>query len=181
MFIETLRERNEAIRAAARAWRRGPWPEMLWPAAASTPESGGRVLLHPSERLTIHAVAISSPGFISFEGIGEPIRELRELLKDLSGRNNLERQTAARDLKIRDLEILERSFAIAERFGSQREREKVEARIAELLEDVVLEPDPRKLAYSLKEDLSGVEYLFAEKRIVDVGDDLLLEGGRPDM
>lgn len=46
----------------------------------------------PRDRLQIKRVAISSPGLISFEGLGEAINAFREFVKDLSYRNKQERE-----------------------------------------------------------------------------------------
>jgi hypothetical protein len=68
-------------------------------------------LRNPSEylpsthELRIKKIAISSPGGFTLEGLGEPLRELRELIKDLCYRNRQERQKG-------DIEILKQRIDI---------------------------------------------------------------------
>lgn len=45
----------------------------------------------PSSDIKIHCVSMASPGLISLQGAGEIIREIRELIKDLSYRNHYEK------------------------------------------------------------------------------------------
>ncbi len=45
----------------------------------------------PSGALVVKRIQIASPGGISLQGLGEPIRELRELIKDFWYRNRQER------------------------------------------------------------------------------------------
>jgi len=68
-------------------------------------------LSNPSEylpsthELRIKKIAIASPGGFSLEGLGEPLRELREFIKDLCYRNRQERHKG-------DLEILKQKLEI---------------------------------------------------------------------
>ena len=57
------------------------------------------------ERLRVHRIRISSPGGFSFEGLGDIVREFRELVKDIWYRNRQEKHLG-------DLEIIERSLRI---------------------------------------------------------------------
>lgn len=68
-------------------------------------------LRHPSEymqssqELRVKKMEIASPGGFTLEGLGEPLRELRELIKDLCYRNRQEREKG-------DLEILKQKIEI---------------------------------------------------------------------
>jgi hypothetical protein len=64
----------------------------------------------PNDLLRIASIRMASPGNISFEGLGEPMRELRELLKDLSYRNAAEKQLSR-------LEVAEKHLDLALRYG----------------------------------------------------------------
>lgn len=61
--------------------------------------------LPPTHELKIKKIAIASPGGFSLEGLGEPLRELREFIKDLCYRNRQEREKG-------DLEILKQKLDI---------------------------------------------------------------------
>jgi len=54
----------------------------------------------PNSQLQVGRVHLNSPGPISFEGLGEPIRELRELVKDVWYRNRQERSRGDLELEI---------------------------------------------------------------------------------
>jgi len=41
--------------------------------------------------LRIHKIQISSPGFFSFDGLGDIVREIREMIKDIAWRNRQEK------------------------------------------------------------------------------------------
>lgn len=62
--------------------------------------------LPSTHELRIKKIAMASPGGFSLEGLGEPLRELREFIKDLCYRNRQERQKG-------DLEILKQKLDIA--------------------------------------------------------------------
>jgi hypothetical protein len=57
-------------------------------------------------RLKISKIEMASPGGFSLEGLGEPIKQVRELIKDLCYRNRQEREMG-------DLELLQKKLAIA--------------------------------------------------------------------
>lgn len=59
------------------------------------------------EQLKINKIAIASPGHIDFKGIAEVIREVRELIKDLSFRNKQERINGEIDIMERTVKMLE--------------------------------------------------------------------------
>ena len=61
--------------------------------------------LFPGVELKIRRIAIASPGGFSLQGLGEPIRELREFIKDMAYRNRQEREKG-------DLEILKQKLDI---------------------------------------------------------------------
>jgi hypothetical protein len=54
----------------------------------------------PESRLQLHRIAISSPGIISFAGLGEPLKQLRELIKDIWYRNRQERRIGEIEVEI---------------------------------------------------------------------------------
>ena len=58
-----------------------------------------------SDRLQVRKIHIASPGGFSFKGIGEIVKEIRELIKDLWYRNNQERKKG-------QLEIIEQYLCI---------------------------------------------------------------------
>jgi hypothetical protein len=58
-----------------------------------------------SRALRVKKIEIASPGGFTLEGMGEPLRELRELIKDLCYRNRQEREKG-------DLEILKQKIEI---------------------------------------------------------------------
>jgi hypothetical protein len=66
--------------------------------------------LRPEMRLTIVSIEMSSPGGISLAGLGEPIQQLREFIKDLWYRNKQEKQKG-------ELEILREYLSIESEFG----------------------------------------------------------------
>jgi hypothetical protein len=59
----------------------------------------------PSDELVVAKIEMASPGRFSLRGLGEPIRELRELIKDLWYRNRQERERG-------DLELLQQKMAV---------------------------------------------------------------------
>jgi hypothetical protein len=65
----------------------------------------------------IHAVRISSPGLISFDGIPGVIEQLRELFKDLSWRNRHERRIAEVAYAKERLELLREYQALQQETG----------------------------------------------------------------
>jgi hypothetical protein len=64
----------------------------------------------PEARMVIRQVEMGSPGAISLAGLGEPIQQLREFIKDLWYRNRQEKQAG-------QLEILRQYLAIEREFG----------------------------------------------------------------
>jgi hypothetical protein len=58
-----------------------------------------------SDRLRVYRIRMSSPGGFSFSGIGEIVKEFRELIKDLWWRNRQERVRG-------ELEIIERYLSV---------------------------------------------------------------------
>jgi hypothetical protein len=59
--------------------------------------------LPASRELVVHRIAMASPGGFSLRGLGEPLKELRELVKDLWFRNRQERERG--DLEIAKMKI----------------------------------------------------------------------------
>lgn len=66
--------------------------------------------LSSKEELNIKRIVITSPGGFSLEGLGEPIRELREFIKDMRYRNRQEREKG-------DLEILKQKLDIISQYS----------------------------------------------------------------
>jgi len=66
------------------------------------------IYIYPEQRLFIRKIVMESPGVISFEGIGEIINQIRELIKDLWYRNRLEKQEKEIELKIKKIDYAER-------------------------------------------------------------------------
>jgi len=62
-------------------------------------------VMTPSEQLFVRRIEMASPGGFSFQGLGQPIEQLRELIKDLWYRNRQERQRG-------DLGILREKLAL---------------------------------------------------------------------
>lgn len=48
--------------------------------------------VYMSDLLRVRSIQMSSPGLVSFEGLGEVVREVREFVKDIWYRNSLERK-----------------------------------------------------------------------------------------
>jgi len=59
----------------------------------------------PSHELVLDNIQMASPGFFSLRGLGEPIREIREFIKDLWYRNRQERERG-------ELELLKKKLAL---------------------------------------------------------------------
>ena len=63
------------------------------------------IYIYPEQRLFIRKIVMESPGFISFEGIGEIIKQIRELIKDLWYRNKQEKQEKEIELQKKEIEL----------------------------------------------------------------------------
>ena len=61
--------------------------------------------IYPEQRLFIRKIVMESPGVITFEGSGEIIKQIRELIKDLWYRNRLEKQEKEIELKIKKMDF----------------------------------------------------------------------------
>ncbi len=66
------------------------------------------IYIYPEQQLFIRRIIIESPGVISFEGIGEIIRQIRELIKDIWYRNRLEKLEKEIELKSKKIDYIER-------------------------------------------------------------------------
>ena len=66
------------------------------------------IYIYPEQRLFIRKIMMESPGVITFEGSGEIIKQIRELIKDLWYRNRLEKQEKEIELKIKKMDYAER-------------------------------------------------------------------------
>lgn len=80
----------------------GPQPQTALSHFLEHPEE----VIRPGDELQIHKIEMASPGMFSFKGIGEPIRQLRELIKDLWYRNRQEQQRGDLQILREKLEIL---------------------------------------------------------------------------
>ncbi len=99
-----------------------PWmPAGAMPWAETTPsETGGTdvrwlltrldEMIPASEDLFIHRIEMASPGGVSFKGLGEPLHQLRELVKDLWYRNRQEKERG-------ELEILKEKIELFSNHG----------------------------------------------------------------
>lgn len=88
-------------------------PQMEGAAQASTLEldyylSHPDEYMPPSHELVIQKIEMASPGSFSLRGLGEPLRELRELIKDFWYRNRQEREHG-------ELEIMQQKIAVLSR------------------------------------------------------------------
>jgi hypothetical protein len=59
-----------------------------------------------SSVLQIQKIEIASPGGFTLAGLGEPLREIRELIKDLCYRNRQEREKGDLDILKRKIELV---------------------------------------------------------------------------
>ncbi len=78
-------------------WKRRFGPDQAWlfSVLGKLYERGPSEYEDSKERIfLLRAVQYRSPGFISFEGLGEIVRQFRELIKDFWWRNEHERQQA---------------------------------------------------------------------------------------
>ena len=107
----------------------------------ANPES----FLRQSDQLSVHKIEMASPGGFSLKGIGEPIKQIRELIKDLCYRNRQQRELA-------DLEILKQKLALAAQYNLTPQQ-------VHVLAMAVIEPqqDLKALTYNGKLTLSGEE------------------------
>lgn len=103
--------------------------------------------LAPNEQLNIGATRLSSPGWISFEGLGEPIRQLREFIKDLHYRNQQERELGR-------LEIARQHLELRREFGD------------------LLSGPANKVGIAALEEADVLEQLEIEGKLVDVPDNI---------
>jgi hypothetical protein len=62
-------------------------------------------VIAPSEQLFIRRIEMASPGGFAFHGLGEPLTQLRELIKDLWYRNRQERQRGELQILREKLEL----------------------------------------------------------------------------
>jgi hypothetical protein len=70
-------------------------------------------LLDERGRLRLGQAQMASRGVISFEGSGEIIREIREFIKDLCGRNRQEREKAAVEIEREQVKLQKDSISLA--------------------------------------------------------------------
>jgi hypothetical protein len=92
-----------------------PFGPISVPALESSPQSLGVEIdyyqsrpdefMSPAQELVIDNIQMASPGGFSLRGLGEPLREIREFIKDLWYRNRQERERG-------ELEILKEKLAL---------------------------------------------------------------------
>ena len=75
------------------------------------------IYMYPEQRLCIRKIVMESPGVVTLEGIGEIIKQIRELIKDLWYINRLEKQEKEIELKIKKIEYAERLEKILRYYG----------------------------------------------------------------
>jgi len=63
------------------------------------------LFIGPAEDVTVHRIEMASPGGFSFHGLGDPIRQMRELIKDLWYRNRQEQQRGELELLKQRLDL----------------------------------------------------------------------------
>jgi hypothetical protein len=114
--------------------------------------------LAPNHRLTIGKVRIGSPGWISFQGLGEPIQQLREFIKDILYRNRQERERGdmalEQERELHRLEIARQHLQLQREYG-----------------DVLAGPANRIPVAALKQS-DVIERLALEGKLIDVPDNL---------
>lgn len=74
-----------------------------------------------SERCRIKQAKMNSPGGFSFTGIGEIIKEFRELLKDIWYRNRQEKEHGEIDLKLKKVDLIEKYLALDSKLAPTQE------------------------------------------------------------
>ena len=84
-------------------------PELPLPNVAQLHSEISRFASH-DDRLRVYRINVASPGGFSFTGLGEVVRELRELLKDLWYRNKQEKVFG-------QLEIIDKHISMLHRHG----------------------------------------------------------------
>jgi hypothetical protein len=97
------------------------WLPGMTPQAETQPDAAAdtemqRLLAHPEDiippsgDLEIQKIEMASPGGFTLRGLGEPIKQLRELIKDLWYRNRQERERG-------DLELVRQRLEICSEYG----------------------------------------------------------------
>jgi hypothetical protein len=105
------------------------------------------------DALRIHKVRMASPGGFTFTGIGEIVKEFRELIKDLWFRNRQERQKG-------QLEVIEKYLSIRQNYPEARQ---------------LRFPPPRserELAQVINQNVNNIRLLEDKGRIGNVGENL---------
>jgi hypothetical protein len=80
--------------------------QLLPPAEVDYYLSNPSEYLSSDDELKLRNIAIASPGGFSLEGLGEPIRELREFIKDMCYRNRQEREKGNLEILKQKLDII---------------------------------------------------------------------------
>jgi len=74
-----------------------------------------------SQRCHIKQAKMSSPGGFSFTGIGEIVKETRELIKDIWYRNRQEKEQGDIDLKLKRIDLIERYLSLESKLAPSQE------------------------------------------------------------
>jgi hypothetical protein len=109
-----------------------------------------------SEDLAIHRIVVRSPGGFSFTGIGEIIKELRELIKDLWFRNNQERATGQLEILDKYLEMRNKHQDVSLPIPPALRRDKV---LVEVIQDNVKQLKQLEDDKKLESVAENLEYI----------------------
>jgi hypothetical protein len=112
--------------------------------------------LAPEHQLTIDVVRISSPGIVSFQGLGEAIQQVREFVKDVWFRNRQEKELGR-------LEIARQHLLLQREYGD------------------LLSGPANKIAVAALEQADALERLELEEKLVDVPGNVDPEKYDPDI
>lgn len=140
-----------------------PSPEVLYSLARQ--QSDYLAFIHdnittvaPGDRLTVGKVRMGSQGFFSFQGLGEPIQQLREFIKDLCYRNRQERERGDMDME-------------HQRQANRLELARQHLQLQRDFADLLAEPENR-LALAALDNGDKLEQLELEGKLTNVPDNL---------
>jgi hypothetical protein len=121
-------------------------------------------------KMTIASVSMNSPGWFSLEGLGEPVRELRRLIKDLwyanrqaSKQGKLEIEAKETENKIKTLELAEKESDLAFKRAKQR---------LELIKEFTALSEEQQvlMAASVRDNIGVLKRLEDQKLLTAVGE-----------
>jgi hypothetical protein len=177
VYIRDLDDLVDWLKAAEPARRYVPmWPlsglpALGWGAPMALRTAGpDEILFSPADRLTVASVQMASPGFVSLKGLGEPIRELRKLVEFLCGMRQ--------ERRMQDAAYLEKALAIGTKYLDLRARHGQDAVEALGIDPArFLRGRSERLASQLKKDLSGLEPLIDDGKVIEVTERGQVDGG----